>query len=430
MIPSVTDSGEPVQETTVDEIVGLSKIYAGKALDYAKSGGGKIQALFNSAVKGVVAAKTWTKTICDKMEVPEQTWNQSSGKFEAYKRSPVNIEPLMAGVGDGTFEELKSIPELITLALDVAFDKEVRASLWQSLTSLSWEDIKNMPVQMVKDKLGVYTNSHESVVKHEAGKDGVAIASMFFGFGSAKKAKELAETVGKNSTDYAKALQKAYDKIDVSKIDEFGVKLDNLGGGVTGVKLKKIGNTNHTTIAKIDVDGNLSFTESEHVFEAVYEIEKKGGTKGYCVLDKADEGKTIFREISEDVAKISHLLKTEPNKAFFWSGNTNGIGGWEKALEVAKSKGGITLEGLLKKKGVDLPEWDLNNPATEKLWEDVSTQYSKQVSGEVRAVVGKTLRDGNIWETIELKRLKANPKVTKITTIDPETLVETIIFTR
>lgn len=81
-----------------------------------------MQALFNSAVKGVVAAKTWTKTICDKMEVPQPVWNDMDNK-EAYDRSPVHVEPILSGVGDGTFEELKSIPELITLALDVAFDE-------------------------------------------------------------------------------------------------------------------------------------------------------------------------------------------------------------------------------------------------------------------------------------------------------------------
>lgn len=37
---------------------------------------------------------------------------------------------------------------------------------------------------------------------------------------------------------------------------------------------------------------------------------------------------------------------------------------------------------------------------------------------------------GNIWENIELPRLKANPNVTKITTIDPKTEVEKIIFER
>lgn len=36
----------------------------------------------------------------------------------------------------------------------------------------------------------------------------------------------------------------------------------------------------------------------------------------------------------------------------------------------------------------------------------------------------------NIWEKIELNRLKENLNVTKITTIDPETLAETVIFTR
>jgi hypothetical protein len=37
----------------------------------------------------------------------------------------------------------------------------------------------------------------------------------------------------------------------------------------------------------------------------------------------------------------------------------------------------------------------------------------------VRAVVGKDLRPGNIWETKELPALMRNPKVTSIVTIDP-----------
>ena len=44
--------------------------------------------------------------------------------------------------------------------------------------------------------------------------------------------------------------------------------------------------------------------------------------------------------------------------------------------------------------------------------------------------IGSELRPGNIWENIELPRLKANPNVTKITTIDPKTGVEKIIFER
>lgn len=56
--------------------------------------------------------------------------------------------------------------------------------------------------------------------------------------------------------------------------------------------------------------------------------------------------------------------------------------------------------------------------------------YAEQVSGEIRAVIGSELRPGNIWENIELPRLKNNPNVTKITTIDPKTGIEHVIFER
>ncbi|NLD46711.1 MAG: hypothetical protein GX660_05860, partial [Clostridiaceae bacterium] len=231
VIPSVTASGEPVQETTVDAIVGLSKVYAAKALANAKAGGEKLQALFNSAVKGVVAAKTWTKTICDKMEVPQPVWNDMDNK-EAYDRSPVHVEPILSGVGDGTFEELKSIPELITLALDVAFDKDIRTSLWNSIKSISWEDVKNMPMKMVKDKVAVYERGG-SIAKHEGGKDAVQIASMVLGFGSLKKGKEVAEEVGekfgKEIADILKKLPKELkDKLDNFEPEKFKRILSDL----------------------------------------------------------------------------------------------------------------------------------------------------------------------------------------------------------
>ena len=40
------------------------------------------------------------------------------------------------------------------------------------------------------------------------------------------------------------------------------------------------------------------------------------------------------------------------------------------------------------------------------------------------------MRDGNIWENVELPRLRNNPNVTKITIIDPKTGAEKIIFER
>jgi len=131
-----------------------------------------------------------------------------------------------------------------------------------------------------------------------------------------------------------------------------------------------------------------------------------------------------------DITKILSLLKTKPNTAFFWSGRTNGIGGEAIALEIAQKRGGMTLEGLIAQNKIIMPQWDINNPKIVQVWETVSEWYAKQVTGEVRAVIGKELRPGNIWETKELQRLKENMNVTKIIIIDPYTLVETIIFKR
>lgn len=145
-----------------------------------------------------------------------------------------------------------------------------------------------------------------------------------------------------------------------------------------------------------------------------YEVEVKGGSKS-----------VIF-----NIEEIQPQLKTEPNTAFFWSGKTNGIGGADVAAEIARGKGGVTLETLIDETGIQMPEWDFNNPSSMDAWDIASASYAEQVSGEVRAIVGTKLRSGNIWENVELPRLIENLNVTKITIIDPQTGIETVIFER
>jgi hypothetical protein len=106
------------------------------------------------------------------------------------------------------------------------------------------------------------------------------------------------------------------------------------------------------------------------------------------------------------------------------------VGGAEVAENIAKSRGGVTLESTIKDKAIEMPEWDFNNPKSIEAWENVSAEYAAQVSGEVRAVVGSELRPGNIWENVEMPRLINNPKVTKITTLDPLNQTEKVIFDR
>ncbi len=136
-------------------------------------------------------------------------------------------------------------------------------------------------------------------------------------------------------------------------------------------------------------------------------------------------------KVLTDANEIKLLLKLDANKAYFWSGRTSkGEGVMDMALSIAQMKGGSTLEGLLDKYKILMPEWNANIPSVVKLWEDVSALFANQVSGEVRAVLGKNLRPGNIWETVELPRLKKNPNVNKIYTIDPETNIELLLWKR
>ncbi|WP_413511568.1 hypothetical protein [Myroides odoratus] len=130
------------------------------------------------------------------------------------------------------------------------------------------------------------------------------------------------------------------------------------------------------------------------------------------------------------VKQITPKLKTVPNEAFFWSGKTDGIGGELVALDISKSKKGITLEGLIKRNNIAIPMWDLTNAKTIKIWELVSKEYAREVSGEIRAVVGRQLRKNNIWESFEFPALKEKLNVTKISIIDPKTKIERIIFIR
>ena len=139
--------------------------------------------------------------------------------------------------------------------------------------------------------------------------------------------------------------------------------------------------------------------------------------------------------IAEGAGKVSRYfkdeqLKTEPNAAYFWSGNSNGIGGKDFAMDHAAKNGGTTLEGLMKSQSIEMPTWDIADQSSKKAWEYASGKYAGQVSGDIHALIGTTQRQNSIWRTIELPELMKNPYVSKIILVDPETLTETVIFRR
>ena len=168
-------------------------------------------------------------------------------------------------------------------------------------------------------------------------------------------------------------------------------------------------------------NGGMEIIEGASIFISTGAIAKSSGIQSFF---------KSFLDLFRGKSNTASILKPETNTAFFWSGTTDGIGGAERALEIARQNGGTTLEGMIESKGVIIPEWDITNPSSIKAWEDASAAYANQVSGEVRAVIGSKLRTGNVWENVELPQLMKNPNVTKIITIDPKTLIEKVIFTR
>lgn len=127
------------------------------------------------------------------------------------------------------------------------------------------------------------------------------------------------------------------------------------------------------------------------------------------------------------IAELRDLTRTERDSAFYWSGrDANGVGVGPDdsgiAERIASANGGQTLEQTLAANGVDpLPKWDRHDPESVRFWEDASAAFAENASGDVRAVVGSDLREGNIWQTIEIPRLVDNPNVTSISQIDPDT---------
>lgn len=154
--------------------------------------------------------------------------------------------------------------------------------------------------------------------------------------------------------------------------------------------------------------------------------ECRAGAKGQGVT--FDSRVDRFRD--KATGQFTNPVSTGPDEAFFWSGRTSGVGGESVARRIARDRGGVTLEALIEERGIELPPWDPANSSSLRAWQEASRRYAASTSGEVRAVVGESLRPGSVWEEVELPALRKNPDVTRVTVIDPATGAERVIFER
>ncbi len=130
----------------------------------------------------------------------------------------------------------------------------------------------------------------------------------------------------------------------------------------------------------------------------------------------------------------SNKLATAPNQAVFWSGIRGSDGA--AAAWVGKN-GGATLETTLAERGIILPAWNKNDPTVVAAWRSYSRQFAEGASGDVKVLQpGDAMRfsakpgDGSVWAQIEWVALLLNPKVRSITSVNPETGAEVVLWTR
>ena len=156
----------------------------------------------------------------------------------------------------------------------------------------------------------------------------------------------------------------------------------------------------------------------------VYEDLRKNG---YIEGSKRDRAKKI-------AAKVAHVLSPEEDEAIFYSGCGESGGEGKKrrgadevANEYATNSGGKTMNMLLSGEETDWNDMD-DDPSS--VWEEISRVYARNAKGNVRVLVRPPLRDGNIFENIELPELKKNPNVRKVVLIDLNTGEEKEIYRR
>ena len=168
-------------------------------------------------------------------------------------------------------------------------------------------------------------------------------------------------------------------------------------------------------------------------------LEKKGYNVSNAYKELEETGEVSNGGVKGNrvlTGRIYNALKSEPNKAIFFSGcsRTDENGMRKKSPEVAKefaeNNDGVTLGMLLEKDGSVLEEWNARDFDGLSQWEDASRAYAEQASGSVRVIAKKPLRKDSIFNMIELPTLKENPNVTSVTMINADTGEEEVIFRR
>jgi RHS repeat-associated protein len=133
----------------------------------------------------------------------------------------------------------------------------------------------------------------------------------------------------------------------------------------------------------------------------------------------------VSANVADDVAVKT--LATGTDEAVFWSGIRKGD---IVAARWASVNSGATLESTMAARGGKLPPWDASNLASVAAWRNASTEFAAGARGNVRVLQADKVRLNSVWAEVEYPALKANPNVSSITAVNPETGEQILLWSR
>ena len=127
----------------------------------------------------------------------------------------IHIPPISAGIVDGVLNEVVGVADFLELA-GQCFKKEVRASIWRSISSINQKTIEDFAIKAVASKIEIYQSNNPDIVQHEVGTDIVVVAEMISGFASLSKGVKAIKAMNK-ATDILGGFLKNSDECQIRK---------------------------------------------------------------------------------------------------------------------------------------------------------------------------------------------------------------------
>jgi RHS repeat-associated protein len=149
--------------------------------------------------------------------------------------------------------------------------------------------------------------------------------------------------------------------------------------------------------------------------------------KAECAGAFAWDALTIWATRGASARARASSGATEEGGSVFWSGID---GGDSAAASWAAKNGGTTLEMSLEQRGITLPAFDRTNPASVAAWRQASSEFAEGASGNVVVLQGDAVRTTSVWAEVEFPALTANPNVSSISWLNPETGEGGLLWTR